>query len=401
MWRFLILISLFLALGCKETPEEERDSDLSFDPAASAIVAFTQLSKEERLTLCRRSVMMMFVGNAEDNYHDARVVPKPKPASAGLNLLNIIKNEADSLQNALKFNQCSTIARSDPDTRKARMMLVRVIDGPGQDDSQVDLTWYSWNSSGTKWEPKSQKLAAKDIPGLGKDAAECAKTLDKSYCESIHKNGGAKFELHLPSQINTLAAHFFKMEEGGFDQTMYLFKSHGGRFLDKGTDDKLVKPSLAYAVLGQSTETKIAKKAKHVFLFDPHGPGARSRYDHTVPGMYIGHWDPAQACALIAQDKKLSSELLKSGNPNCLTCQNILGPYSAELGGTCSLTSARQSVFAAYQRVLGSKAGGEFLGSKAGGEFLGSKAGGEFLGSKAGGPVYRRSPCRGSVHRGI
>jgi hypothetical protein len=305
----VLAMSLVVAAACKK--DGENDSDAKFDPQVADMLAISQLSREEVIEICKRSVMFMFVGNAEDVAASTlpNSKPQPEPKDEQVDLREVMRHEFDELSAALSTTQCGTYARRVKGDL-GPVLLATVYDGPEQDDSRIETHWYRWTDEGRKW--TREKAQFWKISPRGK--LEAAKADEK-------------FELHLPTMISNVAAQLASMHAPGFDQTMYFFKSHGGRLLTAKENNEPIGPSLRH-LLKTDAETKVwTDTAKHLFLFDPHGPN-KDKKTTTEPEVYSAYWLKDNACSLLGQ---LEQERL-SASEACGTCAEALKKQGKPLG---------------------------------------------------------------------
>src|SRR5690606_20441796 len=77
-----------------------------------------------------------------------------------------------------------------------------------------------------------------------------------------------KQEVHLPSQIKGIVKQVFDRRSEGYNQTMYLFKTHGSRLLvkDKGNGEyEYPKPDLRALTLGKQATDSLTADSKPIF----------------------------------------------------------------------------------------------------------------------------------------
>ena len=137
----------------------------------------------------------------------------------------------------------------------------------------------------------------------------------------FEKANGEPFELHLPTQVESIVKHFKGLvPQHSFDQFVYLFKAHGSTFASAKFDYDLL------TLMGQSLPSHI--KANHVFLFDPHGPDKNKPY---ASELYLPYWTKFTGCRILSKNVRVDSKYLAL-NPAACSCRDLLEKRNKPIG---------------------------------------------------------------------
>lgn len=191
----------------------------------------TRLSDAALRQVCEASHGVFFVGNGEqlgelvfrnpELVAGERAAIKEEFARRGRDFYAAIKEAAAGFGGpsedgrGLASNRCWQLyeERHLPTSALAssRLLLVKVLDGPGMGDSQVTTTLYQWQSG--RWQPTTNDWQ------LSNDRLQPA--------------SGGPWELYLPKQLNQVvleALHLFPGPNSlaSYDNHVYFFKTHGG-----------------------------------------------------------------------------------------------------------------------------------------------------------------------------
>ena len=303
-------VAIFSALGCK--PEKQADSSVNFDWSHSKNLDFNVLSKKHRAEICSRSPIVFFVGNAE---HPLMSKPNRPSSFESSDKLNAVIVEAKkNLTHAMsrKPYGCESADGSD-----SRALLVFITDGPYKNDSEIETVWFKTDVAHARKSTKTtEMIKTNDVYSLAwvKDSASSNKWTYNSGQLTVQKTK-ANFELHLPTDLEKIVNFFVEQKpkdkpRHSFDQTIYMFKSHGGKFYKDGI--ALGWDKFFNAVNGDYEK----KNAYHAFLFD------RNASDVTKPasGLNIPLMKTAAAC------KEFASKIDNSKKPRTDLCAVCL-PY--------------------------------------------------------------------------
>jgi hypothetical protein len=317
-------LGLTLSLGaCKHARAPE--SVAKFDKTSAGLLDLTKLPPEAQRQICHQKMMILFVGNAEPFALDEPVpgsLPLPRRESPAVRPLIDVIHESEARLVAAVGDEARLRAAGCVPEDDGLVLLVRIIDGPNETtdaDSEITMSWYRWDDG--HWRANGESPMSYRFLG----------TLEPRH---------GKFELDLPSDVWQIAGEMLRMAPWGmqpttfFDTVHYIFKTHGGLVLGKD-----YAPSLAQALATGGELEKLRKDARHVFLFDTHGPdgaklssglrlpywslerGCRALARESTPGALAGHPELIAACRR-SQKIDIAPALNTSGNPELNTSGN-------------------------------------------------------------------------------
>lgn len=292
---------MFCALGliAFEGCKKRSLSNTKFDPTVADALRVDQALRQTEIEfICNKKPVFFFFGNAEPATFD---VTSARPnIKSTQNLLSIVQEGAKEMKAGLsRMSSACSMAFSQDASPNYRALLVTVVDGPGQNDTQIESTWFYFEKE------KSQGTAAASVDANGNSYTPGWKSESQSWtidaASQLVKTDSGTSEIHLPTQIEPVVEYFLKMQPPSankklaaerspspnaalplfFDQSFYFFKGHGGRYKLQS------EPDLAstYAAANIQTSTPPAKVLpdtpipklvddgyNHAFMFDPHGP---------------------------------------------------------------------------------------------------------------------------------
>ncbi len=251
--------------GCQ--PKAESNSAVKFDEKSRSELNKLLSQRAEKL-ICSKTPIFFFFGNAEgivarmgDRDGEA-IIPNDK-------LTQIVRDSAEELRKALGLltHGCENAFKDANKTPQA--LLVSVIDGPTAPDSQIRTTWFDFTMQRARANQESPKTKSGWSSGWDVSSENYWVLEDDEIRQA--KSDKEVFELSMPDAVEKIARHFLKEKPPGstgefrFDQTVYIFKTHGAEFFD-------IEGTLDYkAHFRRLRQTPLPKARGTAFLFDPHG----------------------------------------------------------------------------------------------------------------------------------
>jgi hypothetical protein len=318
--------------GCK--PERKSDSETKWDPTVRRMIDIETLDKRATREICSKRPIFVFVGNAER----AGVMIGDGIEAPVINLKSIVDDAESGLKTALSHLPitCTTAFTDALVQKKYMALLVSVVDGDGTLDSTIRTTWFRFDMERAR--------SATSVSGTGKNAytpgwvASDTKEWKLDDAGKVVANDkGERFEIHLPTQLEGVVRHFIGAKPPNdpdfkFDQTVYLIKSHGGRF------ERDTRAPTVEALFDAVTKPLRADSLDHAFLFDSHGPNAA----RPLAELFGASMTNENACGRFAA---LDPARFRATPWLCRTCGSAVkdkGPFKAcgSPGATASASGA-------------------------------------------------------------
>jgi hypothetical protein len=330
-------LALVFALSQASCKPQRVQSNVQFDKEVSKILDFNTLAPARQREICTRSPLIVFVGNAERVFtgtlgNSPRL---PRDSASTPDLYKVVQDASSALfRNMANNGDCTSLYKQGLPIPHA--LLVSILDGPYSVDSTIQSAWFTAGPKGT-WGPLFEADGRTWIRPW---------TIRPDGAIQPHTTGTA-WEMHLPTQLSSVVNFFLRMkpparpealvkeaarngvalgpdrEKFAFDQTIYMVKSHGGRFVTTMTP-----PSLRDSTLPLAEQVRRESSAGHVFLFDSFGP----RGDVRTSALFSSYWLPSQGCQLIARDRSTPRENILQNPGLCLKCTQQLQADKADLG---------------------------------------------------------------------
>jgi hypothetical protein len=255
---FLFVVA-FSNYGCKP---EGSSSDVKFDQTISDKLDVLDLSRTAIEKICTTNPIFIFVGNNERTFAETT----RKITFGSTTLASAIQKSVEWLENALEHMpiECD-LAMPRDDEKKISAMLLVITDGPSRNDTRIFTRWYDFDRSRDRLRPGKKLYSSK---WGSHDRKYYTISADGKLEPSDKKE--PLTEIHLPTQLESVVkqAMDFKAPKNPnfkFDQTIYLIKSHGGRFVS-------ARKAPTMDSYFQLVNGKGEGKYSHAFLFDGNGP---------------------------------------------------------------------------------------------------------------------------------
>lgn len=332
--RGLLVASLVAAVtACKAG--NPPGSVTKFDSNHTSTLDFRRFESSRIRDICSRSPIFFFVGNAE---HPLVTKANRTESFAGSGLSGIINTAKKQLRQSLlsKPYECEFSDRND-----SRALAVFITDGPYSNDSEIEAIWFKTDISVAQ---KVDKGKIRSSAKLGYQYSAAWVEDRKSSGSWVYKDGklskqgknSTRFELHLPTDLEGIVKFFMDQKPEDkpshvFDQTIYMFKSHGSKFYYDGNDIDLAQ--FYRSVNG----TLDQKKMYHSFLFDR---TAANGADATS-GLIVPTMKAAGGCKEFAG--KLKDDAGAPTKELCAVCLPHLGAGEKGIFAKCeSITVAKK-----------------------------------------------------------
>lgn len=288
--------AVILAVSCQ--PLGQDSSQIQSDDVVRGILQISKLSVAHQRDVCLRHPMIVFVGNADEIVVTsvAGSIPSSPTKPPPVTLDDLVKLQAGIMPGSLLDTMCDdVIAAAVADGMKApEALFLAITDGPGETDSHIETTHYTWNPGGKRW-------------------AITAKQSWQPSAGSFSPSTGVAFELHLPTQVEDTIRSFKNIFYGlGLDEMIYTTKSHGMEFASAAFSNDLV------GIMSRTLPEGV--KLNHSFLFDPHGPELGKEYS---AGLFLPYWMPTDGCVALSVDSRITPDFMNSHRGFC-TCKDIL-----------------------------------------------------------------------------
>jgi hypothetical protein len=322
LWSAAFLVS---ALGCKS--ENQHNSSVKFDQSHAENLNFETLRLKHREEICSRSPVLFFIGNAEHPLVE-KTNRLPSAERSARKLYKLIEEAKIDLKNSMakKPYSCETADKND-----SRALLVFITDGPNRNDSEIETVWFKTDIDFAR---KTTKKPATDKQG---DLYSLAWVIDAEssgywsyrngeFTKSLSKK---MFELHLPTDLEKVV-NFFVVHKPKdkpkhtFDQTIYMFKSHGSKFFK---DDVALGWDKFYKAVNGEYEKE---KSYHSFLFDENASDLSRRNT----GLHVPFMKTDAACKDFAV--KVAATANVPGKDLCAVCLPHVKAGSEGVFKSCS-----------------------------------------------------------------
>ncbi len=334
---------VFLALACKTTSEEPpvtqkpqpeghtqstlgmpmnscsgKNLNLSLAGESSPFAAkkneIDALSDQAVREICESKTAVIFIGNADSFGTLEFRAPLAETVKAAIRsewtetasqFSHAVRKASSELDNMFN-NSCRSIyERRKLPTKELQannqLAFIQILDGPEVGDSMIATRVYGWSANSWTSERKLWKYD-QGLNGLTPCEMPCAQ------------------ELNMPRDAQSIAEALLAKiaPPQGFDQHIYIFKTHGGLYTNSAA-------SLTSPLLDRSTSST---ENHSVLLFDTHGPGGPLNSDLAAP-----FWSRASACRVL--------NTLRPKMARELGCQETLnlGETAGVDGSTCNTAS--------------------------------------------------------------
>jgi hypothetical protein len=322
LWSAAFLVS---TLGCKS--ETKNNSSVKFDWSHAENLNFETLRFQHREEICSRSPVLFFIGNAEHPLV-AKSNWQPSWERAAKKLNKLIEEAKIDLTNSMakKPFSCETADKND-----SRALLVFITDGPNRNDSEIETVWFKTDidfARKTIKKPEIDKQGGLYTLAWVKDT-ESSGYWSYSNGEFTKSSIKTSFELHLPTDLEKVVNFFVGQKpkdkpKHTFDQTIYMFKSHGSKFFK---DDVALGWDKFYKAVNGEYEKE---KSYHTFLFD----GNASDRSQRDTGLHIPFMKTDAACREFVS--KVASTATVPRKDLCAVCLPHLKPGSEGIFKSCS-----------------------------------------------------------------
>jgi hypothetical protein len=339
-------------------------SKTKFDDNVNKIMELSKLSTEQLKSICSKNTLIVFVGNAERPFSEKNQTVQFAAATGGKdNLESIVKNMAEQVRGSMRNNEDCKKFSSEFSVSKAadqgaqkkipQSLVVTIIDGPGPMDSQIVSFWLSWDPY-AKWGVTNfQDKVQTKIDSKGNNSIEVnlkptfwsLSEIDRTLKKSESPVG---FEIHLPTELGNVVA-FFKNQKPpkpftskewerpamwqaratppvddtfNFDQSLYIFKSHGGRILPANH-----KPQVSDLAMTVKEQEETKQSSSHMFLFDPNAPLGKV----LSANVFSPYWFPLNGCKQLAEKQDLAAKFAERVDL-CKRCLPLLAKEKVNLG---------------------------------------------------------------------
>lgn len=358
-------------VGCRQ--RQNADSEVKdINVGLADLLNFDRLSEYGKRSICSRRILMTFFMNAEQGPQLVADTTRPD----GFTAEDVKKIAArQKLKDDYYFNlgkeaqaklvertghiqkECLSNAFSPPNNPQqstGSISLATIIDGPGFEDSRIELNQWLFQGAGNsgQW-TKTINASAYRYDGIAKR----------------FEAGEKPFEIFWPSDMfdisNEIEQEFLRQENKAqktdyktFDFAMRILKGHGFT-----VRPKVNRVSLPFLMMVQPTDTAKPSELNSVQFFDLHhhfGAVALEASSYMIPT-----WSPQQYCAYFA--KKSNGETQPTIYQSCIAEQQLRidAPFDGRTIDGC--TTSQLPDFAQGDRKQGDGKQGD---SKQGGSSL-------------------------------
>ena len=311
-----ILLVVFLGILLSPASLRAQDSTMS------RLLQLDGLGEDHQRDILERSPMFVFVGC------DDSIFSGTEPGSlklitqkqASVTLHQIIQFQIKQLRAALSdysMTRETVFQMKKRGLPMPQMLFLAISDGGGQGDSRIETFHFTWNEDGTFADVSRHTNSWQPSPTGG-------------FVEST----GESFELHLPTQVESIVRHFKDIvPDHSFDQFVYLFKAHGSKFASTKFDYDLL------TLMGQQIPNHVTKN--HVFLFDSHGPDASQEYS---ADLFLPYWTRFTGCRVLSQNPRVDQNFL-AATPSACSCKSLLQERNKPVGTFSAVPEASEQSF--------------------------------------------------------